>query len=104
VAPSSVAAFCAAPPLGVVMIPVPTVVSVPPVITAPPISCTVEPFWASIVPPVLVKPPPPLPVKYSVAPLVARSVPVLIIPVALGSIPIPLDWLASISPALVRAI
>jgi len=45
----SVAASCTAPPLGVVITPLPAVESVPPVITAPPLSRTVEPSRASIV-------------------------------------------------------
>jgi hypothetical protein len=86
VTPLRVAACCTAPPLGVVMTPVPAVVRVPPRIVTPSISCTVEPSWASMMPSVLVKLPPLAPVSCKVALLVARNVPVLIIPVAFGLI------------------
>ena len=81
--------------------PVPLVESVPPTIVAL-VSLVVEPVWASINPPALLKLPPPPPSSCKMPPLEARIVPWLIMfPAALGSmvskLPTALE-LASIRP------
>ena len=79
--------------------PVPLVVSVPPTIVAENNSTT-EPVSASMVPPVLVKSPS---WSRSVPPALARSVPLLMAPEALGSMVSAIVWFASMSPWLVSA-